>query len=275
MSGSARSTGFGTLEQRINERSRENYQQFDVATNLELGKLLPESAGISIPVYASVSKTIAAPEYDPYDLDVKLKEKISAAPAQNKDSIRNEAIDVRTIKTVNFTNVKKNNTSGKKQRIYSIENFDVSYSYYKEEHVNPLIEKNEVIRHRAGFGYNYAGQPDYWEPLRTGIKSNSPWLALLRDININPVPSLLSFRADVFRQFGSFRPRNVGGPKGILPETYDKYFTFDRIYNLRWDLTRSLNVDFSATNKAWIDEDTGRLDKSEKQTMWDNFLKRG
>lgn len=275
VSGSARSTGFGTLEQRINERSRENYQQFDVATNLELGKLLPESAGISIPVYASVSKTIAAPEYDPYDLDVKLKEKISAAPAQNKDSIRNEAIDVRTIKTVNFTNVKKNNTSGKKQRIYSIENFDVSYSYYKEEHVNPLIEKNEVIRHRAGFGYNYAGQPDYWEPLRTGIKSNSPWLALLRDININPVPSLLSFRADVFRQFGSFRPRNVGGPKGILPETYDKYFTFDRIYNLRWDLTRSLNVDFSATNKAWIDEDTGRLDKSEKQRMWDNFLKGG
>lgn len=275
VSGSIRSTGFGTLEQRINERSRENFKQFDVATNLELGKLLPESAGISIPVYASVSKTVAAPEYDPYDLDVKLKEKISAAPAQYKDSIRNEAINERTIKTINFTNVKKTNVSGKPQKIYSIENFDISYSYYKEEHVNPLIEKNEIIRHRAGLGYNFSGSPKYWEPLREGIKSNSPWLSLLRDINFNPVPSLLSFRADAFRQFGAFRPRNVGGPKGMLPETYDKFFTFDRIYNLRWDLSRSLNIDFSATNKAWIDEDTGRLDKAEKERMWDNFFKGG
>lgn len=275
VSGSARSTGFGALEQRINERSRENFQQFDVATNLELGKLLPESAGISIPVYASVSKIIAAPEYDPYDLDIKLKDKLENAPVHQKDSIRTEAVEARTIKTVNFTNVKKNNIAGKKQRIYSIENFDISYSYYKEEHINPLIEKNEVTRHRAGLGYNYSGTPNYWEPLRPAIKSGSPWLAMLRDFNLNPVPSLISFRADVFRQFGAFRPRNVGGPKGVLPETYDKYFTFDRVYNLRWDLSRSINVDFSATNKSWIDEDTGRLDGDEKKRMWDNFWKGG
>ena len=275
ISGSARSTGFGSIEQRINERSRDNLTQFDVATNLELGKLLPASAGMSIPVYASLSKTVGTPEYDPYDLDVKLKDKIREAPGNQRDSIRNDAADVRTIKSVNFTNVKKNNTSGKQPKIYSIENIDVSYSYYQEVQVNPLIEKNEIIRHRAGLGYNYAGQPKYWEPLKTGMKSNSPWLAAIKDINLNPVPSLLSFRADAFRQFGSFRPRNVGGPKSVLPETYDKFFTFDRIYNLRWDLTRSLNLDFTATNRAWIDEDTGRLDKEEKKRMWDNFLNGG
>ncbi len=49
VSGSAHSTGFGTLEQRINERSRDDFKQFDVATQLELGKLLPQKAGISIP----------------------------------------------------------------------------------------------------------------------------------------------------------------------------------------------------------------------------------
>ena len=87
------------------------------------------------------------------------------------------------------------------------------------------------------------------------------------------MPSLLGFRADVNRQFGAFRPRNVGGPKGGLPETYDKFFTFDRIYNLRWDLTRSLNIDYTAMNKSWVDEDSGRLDKGEKKRMWDNFGK--
>ncbi len=86
---------------------------------------------------------------------------------------------------------------------------------------------------------------------------------------------MLGFRADVNRQFGAFRPRNVGGPKFGLPETYDKYFTFDRFYNLRWDLTRSLNLDFTATNKSWIDEDSGRLNSDEKRKVWDNFLKGG
>lgn len=275
ISGNYHSTGFGTIEQRVNERSREDFTQFDVATQLELGKLLPQKAGISIPFYASYSKSVSTPEYDPYDLDIKLKDKIKAAPGNQKDSIREDAVDVKTIKSVNFTNVKKNNISGKKQQIWSIENIDVSYSYYKEEQHNPLIEKNELTRHRAGLGYNYSSSPKYWEPAKRLIKSKSPWLAFIKDFNLNPLPSLLGFRADINRQFGAYRPRNVGEPKGSLPETYDKYFTFDRIYNLRWDLTRSFNVDFQATNKAWIDEDSGRLDKTERKRMWDNLWKGG
>lgn len=275
ISGSAHSTGFGTLEQRVNQRSRDNFTQVDVATNLELGKLLPKKAGMSIPVYASLQRTVSAPEYDPYDLDIRLKSKVSAAPASQKDSIRNDAVDLKTIKTVNFTNVKKTNTSGKKQQIWSVENIDVSYSYYKEEQQNPLIESNEVIRHRAGLGYNYTSSPKYWEPMKSAIKSKSNWFSLIKDFNINPMPSLLGFRADMYRQFGSFRPRNVGGPKGGIPETYDKFFTFDRVYNLRWDLTKSINIDYSATNKAWVDEDSGRLGKPERRRVWDNFWKGG
>lgn len=275
ISGSARSTGWGTLEQRVNERSREAFTQIDVATNLELGKLLPAKAGMSIPVYASYSKTVTTPEYDPYDLDIKLKDKLNAASGAAKDSIRNDAIDVKTIKTVNFTNVKKNNTSGKKQQIWSIENWDVSYSYYKEEQHNPLIESNEVIRHRAGLGYNYTSTPKFWEPAKKMIKSRSPWVAAVKDFNINPIPTLLGFRADVNRQFGTYRPRSVGTPKNLIPETYDKYFTFDRTYNLRWDFSRSLNLDFTALNRAWVDEDSGRLDEAEKKRMWHNFWKGG
>lgn len=275
ISGSARSAGFGTIEQRVNERSREDFTQFDVATNLELGKLLPEKAGMSIPVYASISQTVASPEYDPYDLDVKLKDKLNATPANLRDSIRDQAVDVRTIKTVNFTNVKRNSTNGKKPKLWSIENIDVSYSYYKEEQHNPLIESNEITRHRAGLGYNYTSTPTYIEPLKKVIKSKSLWYGLIKEFNFNPMPSLLGFRADVNRQFGAYRPRNVGGPKLGLPETYDKYFTFDRIYNMRWDLTRSLNLDFTATNKAWVDEEAGRLDKEQKRRVWDNFMKGG
>ena len=188
-------------------------RQLDIATSLELGKLLPQKAGISIPFYASIQKQVSSPQYDPYDLDIQLKDKFNAAPADKRDSIRDDAVDVRTIKTVNFTNVRKLNTTGKKQQLWSIENIDVSYSLYKEEQHNPLIENNEVTRHRAGVGYNYTTTPKYWEPFKGFIKSKSPWFSLVKDFNINPMPSLLGFRADINRQFGAFRPQECGWSK--------------------------------------------------------------
>lgn len=275
LSGNVKSRGFGTLEQRANERSREDLTQFDMATNLELGKLLPSRAGISIPVYAGISQTLSTPEYDPYDLDIKLKDKVNSAPSNKQDSIREDAVDVMITKTVNFTNVKKINVSGKKQRLWSIENIDLSYSYTKIERHNPLIENEEIKRHRGGLGYNFASTPKFVEPFKRLIRSKSPWYDLIRDLNFNPSPSLIGFRADINRQFGAFRPRNVGGPKNVLPETFDKYFTFDRYYNFRWDITRSLNFDFTATNRARVDEDSGRLDKFERTRLRNNFWKGG
>jgi len=270
-------TGFGTLEQRVNERARENFMQFDAATNVELGKLLPKAAGLSIPVYASISQTVRTPEYDPYDQDTKLKTKLGNSSGKLKDSIRNVAVDKTTIKTLNFTNIRLQPKG--KQRIWSPSNLDVSYSYIKFEQTNPLILKNDVIKHRGGLGYTYNTQPKYIEPFKTIIKSRSPWYALVRDFNFNPKPSLLQFRADVNRQFGEFVPRivnNFDQKVERVDTTYDKFFTFDRYYNLRWDLTRSLNIDFSAVNNARIDEPQGRLDTKEKRdTVRENFFKGG
>ncbi len=218
VSGSIRSVGFGTLEQRVNERSREDLTQFDAATSLELGKLLPAKAGMSIPVYASISQTMSTPQYDPYDLDIELKDKINGAPPSQRDSIRSDAVDVTSVKTISFLNVRKNNTTGKRQRIWSIENFDVSYAYSKAERHNPLIENDEVIKHRAGVGYNYTATPKFKEPFKRMIKSQSPWYNLIKDFNFNPTPSLIGFRADINKQFGAFRAKSVGVPKVVYPK---------------------------------------------------------
>lgn len=277
----ARSTGFGTIEQRVNERSREYFSQLDIATSLQLGKLLPKKAGLEIPFYASYAQVVMTPEYDPYDQDVNFREKLKTLSQPEKDSARNYAQDFTAITTVNITNMRKMKTNGSKPRIYDISNFDVSYSYTKTEKRNPLIEQDVTERYYGGLGYNYAPQPKYWEPFKKLIKTRSNWFSLIRDVNFNYRPSLLSFRADVNRQFGAARAREVQIP-GVppspfrIPETYDKYFTFDRVYNLRWDITRSLNIDFSATNNARIDEPDGRIDtKEKKDSVRRNFLKGG
>ncbi len=266
VSANTHSKGFGTLEQRVNDRYRDDFMQFDVSANMELGKLLPKQAGISIPVFASYSQTVSTPEYDPYDLDVKLKDKLRASPASKRDSIRKDAIDFVSTKTVNFTNVRKNKTNGKKPKIYDISNFDFNYSYVQVKAHNPLIENNEVTRHRGGLGYNFMPQPKYIEPFKKIFKkTKTHWFDLIKDFNINPVPSQLSFRADLNRQFGAIRPRSVGSSKYFIPETYDKYFTFQRDYILRWNFTRSLNLDFVATNNSRIDEPFGRINTAAKR----------
>src|SRR4029077_2555581 len=135
--------------------------QLDAATNLELGKLLPKKAGISIPFYASVSKSVSMPEFDPYDLDIKLKDKLAAAQASQRDSIKEQAVDATTIKSFNFTNVRKNNITRKKLKLRHIENFDLTYSYTSSEHHNPSAEEDELINYKGGLGYNYVGIQKY------------------------------------------------------------------------------------------------------------------
>jgi len=276
VSGSYRSVGFGTLEQKVNERSREDYLQWDVSTNLDLGKLLPRSAGIQIPMYAGISKTISTPEYDPYDLDLKLDDKIDNAPSKSAaDSIRRDAIDETTIKTISFTNVKKNKTNNKPAQLWDISNIDLNYSFSHHQRTNPIIELEDIKRTRAAIGYNFAPQPKFIEPLKKVVKSKSPWLALIRDFNFNYKPSLISVKADVFRQFGVLRNRNVG-TSFKLPENYNKFFYFDRYYTLRWDLTRSLTLDFNAVNNARVDEPYGRIDtKEKKDSVLKNLLRGG
>ncbi|BAV04191.1 T9SS outer membrane translocon Sov/SprA [Filimonas lacunae] len=270
------SAGWGSIEQRTNERARESMMQFDAALQIDAGKMMPKSIGVTMPIYASINRTTYTPEYDPYNLDVKLKDVLSTT--RNKDSVRNVALDQTTIKTLNFTNVRFGNT-GKKPKLWSISNFDFSYSYTSTVQTSPLITRNSVIKHHGGFGYTYNGTAKYITPFKRWIKSKSGWFSLVKDFNFNLTPSLIGFRTDINRQFGTYIPRIISTYDNKVERvdtTYDKYFTFDRYYNLRWDLARSLNLDFNAINKAYVDEPAGRLDtKAKRDSVRDNFFKGG
>jgi cell surface protein SprA len=275
MSANVHTIGFGQLEQRVNERFRDDFQQFDISTNLQLGKLLPKQFGLEIPFFANLSQTISTPEFDPYDKDVTLKEKLRIFK-DDRDSIRNDAVDYVGLKTINFTNVRFNQPANKKIKLWSISNFDFSYSFTETKQNNPLVESNQVSKSQGGLGYNYSSEAKYIEPFKKMIKAPTRWLDFIRNFNFNPMPSLIGVRVDTRRQFGAFRPRNVGGGPFKIPETYDKYFVIDRNYNMRWDLTRSLNVDFKAINNSRVDEPFGRIDNKEKRdSLMKNFLKGG
>ena len=273
--------GFGSIESKIQERSRENLTQLDAALNIDAGKLLPKATKLSLPVFASISKTVRTPQFDPYDKDVLYKDKIRAASNQNKkDSIKNVSLDQTTIKTINLTNMKV--AAPAKPKLWSPSNLDLSLSYTQTINTSPTIAENKVDKYRGNIGYSFQTTPKYIEPFKKLIKSKSKWFGLIKDFNFNPTPSTIAIRADINRQFGRFIPRivNTDLTKGNNVErvdtTYDKFFTFDRAYNVNWDVSRSLRLDFTATNNARVDEPMGTIDtKAKKDSVRENFFKGG
>jgi cell surface protein SprA len=271
------SYGFGTIEQNVNERALNDMVQYDIATNIDAGKLLPKKAGITVPVYASIDKTVLTPHYDPFDQDVLLSYELNRKGA-NRDSIKSAALDQTTIKTLNFTNVRFGQ-KGKKPKFWSISNFDFSYSYTNTLETSPTVTKSSLVKQRGGIGYTYNGTPKYITPFKKWIKSKSPWVAFIKDFNFNLQPSLIGFRTDINKQTGLYVPRVVnayGDSVQYIDSSFNNNFTFDRYYNLRWDLSKSLNVDFSSVDNAVVDQPYGLVNtRAKKDSVWHNFLKGG
>ncbi|HQV77890.1 MAG TPA: cell surface protein SprA [Chitinophagales bacterium] len=285
-SGNMHSIGYGDLEQRLNQRYRDNYYQYDIATNLQLGNLIPEKAGLQIPVYAQFSQAISTPQYDPYELDVELKDKFEVINTDANlskerkkeliDSTKRVAQDVTTIKSFNVTNLHKERTNPQKEpRVYDVENFNFTYAFIQTDKRNPIIENERITRHRGSLGWNFSPKPLVWTPFKK-LKNNSIHLKPIKEFNLNLKPNSVSFRTDVNRQYGVQKIRDIGGDGLVIQPTYDKYFTWDRFWSIKYNLTKSINIDFTANNKARVDEPDGAIDTKEKRdTVRRNFWKFG
>lgn len=276
LSGNLHTAGFGTLEQQIDERYKDNFYQYAASVNLELGRFLPSSVGLRLPLYASVSQSFSNPEFDPYDLDIDLKEKLSdIAIAYGQDSAnayRKTVIDYATIRSINLTNVRVERAKTATPHLWDIQNFNLTLAYSDEDNSDPTIQYDRIRHYKAAMGYNYSAKPKFITPFEKVIDKKYKWLAPVRDFNFNLLPTGYSFSTEINRQYGETLMRDIYGD-GLIEPTYDKYFTWDRLYGLKLEPSKSIKVDFSATNNSRIDEPYGAIDTKEKRdSVWQNFL---
>lgn len=252
LAGNFSSIGFGALDQKVQERSRENVYGYDFAANLELGKFFPQNWGLRLPFYGQISNTTRTPEFDPYDLDITVEQKLDDATSKpERDSIRSVVQDAVNIKSFNFTNVGKQATGrGKKPRPWDIENVSVSYSYTETERRDPLIELDQQKQYTGGLNYQFSRQVKYLEPFKF-IKAKP--LAIISNFNVNPLPNSFNFTTLMDREFTTTKYRFTGLDEKFST-FYIKRFGWDRNYDLQWDLTKSLNITYAATNRGVIDE---------------------
>jgi cell surface protein SprA len=273
ISANNRTAGFGTIEQNMNQRAKTGLSQIDIATNIDAGKLLPKETRLSLPIFASINKSTETPLFDPFDKDILYQDKINSLSGAKKDSVINASADQTTIKTLNFTNVRF--MPGKNTTLVSLSNLDFSYSYSQLSQTSPLIQENKMVKQRGAIGYTYNHNSKPIEPFKKLLKNSSPWLNWAKELNLTPTPNLISFRTVLDRQYGEFTPRVVSSYDGTTEKvetTYNKYFTMVRLFNLRWPLTRSLNMDFNATMNSRIDEPDGPIDTQIKRDSINRML---
>ncbi len=268
MSGNMYTAGYGNIDQRVNQRARENFNQFNVSTTVNAGKLLPQDWGVQLPVFAGYSQAVTNPVYDPYDLDVNFKDKLKNA--QNKiikNEIKKNAQTFAAVKSLNFQNVRIVPKNDKIKQPWDLQNFDVSYAYNQTDKRNPLLDKDLVDEHHGSFGYSFAPQTKPIEPFKKLISSKGKYLRFIKDFNFNVLPSNFTFRTNIDRLIGETQIKNIDDGNYKIPANFYKFFTWGRNYNLRWELTKSLSFDYSAQNNSRIDEPDGRINTPEKKEI--------
>ena len=284
LAGNISTAGFGTIEQKVNERQQETIYGYDFATNLEMGKFFSEKTALRIPVHYDISETFKDPEFNPINPDIKFKDDLSTfEDVDQRDSVKKISQDYTKRTSFNIINMKKMRTgTSKKPKIYDIENFDVSYQYSSQFHRNIDIEYDSKKTYKGGLGYTYTNIPKNHKPFaKSKFLRKRKSLALIRDFNINLLPKQLGFRTTLDRLYNETMMRKKTRALIIIEPTYVKTFQWNRTYDLRWDLARSLKVDYRAIAQARVEEPAGVVDRSSpnysdyRDTVWSSIANFG
>ncbi|MCC7466105.1 MAG: cell surface protein SprA, partial [Saprospiraceae bacterium] len=255
LSGNYTGIGWGSIEERLAQRQREEVIQYDVSTNIELSKFLPEKSGIKLPFYAQYSNVTRNPEFDPYDLDIKLKDKLREAPnTAVRDSIKTGAQNVTVVKGFNFTNVRKER-KGAPRKVplpWNIENFSLTYAYNEQDKRTPFILNDEQRQYKGGLDWQYGTGLKPFTPFKKLIKKDK-YLKFITEFNFNPLPNTYGFNT-IMERFRGVTVYRFAGEDPALNTYHNRRFTWDRNYDLGWDITKALRFNFDANARSLIDE---------------------
>jgi cell surface protein SprA len=273
--------GFGSLDQKVSQRTRNFTTQWGISSNISLDKFIPAKLGIKLPMYVSYDETSIAPKYNPLNPDVLLKTTLNNIPdPTTKKLYKSFTIDDTKRRSLNFTNIQKVKTKkDAKPHIYDVENLTLTTSYSETERHNINLKNYNQRFYKGGLGYSYNASPKSYEPFKNATWLKSPWFKLIKDVNFTFLPSSVTFRTDLNRSFTKteyFQGNPIS--EGVQSPLFEKSFTFTRNYGMIWNFTKSLSVDYNATSGGVIDEpswDPNKNKEAYKDSIIHNLEKLG
>lgn len=276
--GKRSTVGFGSIEQGPNQRSREDFQQYDVVTNLNLGQLMPKKWGVQLPFNYGRSEELITPQYDPEFQDIELDARLDNTEDQaERDRIKEQAVTYTKRQSVNLIGVRKERTDEtKKPQFYDIENFTGSFSYNQTDHhdfeIEDAVEQN--VRVGATYNHNFTAKPV--EPFKKNDSLfRGKYWQFLKDFNFNYLPTNISVSSNITRQYNEqkFREIELLQDNISLPRLYQRNFLYDWQYTINHNLTNSLRFNFTSTNNMVVNnylEDGGLINND--IGIWDGFF---
>ncbi len=274
-------SGFGSLEQGPSQRSLEDVKQYDVVTNINIGQLLPKKWGVQLPFNYGQSEELITPKFDQFYKDLTLESRLEAANSNaEREQIKNQSEDYTKRQSINFIGVRKNRTSEAKPRFYDVENITLNYSYNKVEHRDFEIENavNKTLRVGANYAHNFNAITIEPFQKNDSLFTGKYW-RFLKDFNFNLLPTNITINTNINRQFNKqrFREIDLTGSNIGVEELFRRNYTFDFEYGINYNLTKSLQFNFIASNNNIVrnyfkDNDLIAGEQDDNLDVWDGFF---
>ena len=282
LGGHIETAGFGSVDQSLNERRLDDYSQFNVAVQADLGRFLPEKVKLKAPIYYSMTKEKTSPKYNPLDQDVLLKDALDDCTTDaERDSVNAYAIERSTIQNFSLSGLKFD-VQSKNPMPWDPANFTVNFSFTKQSKNDPTTEYEYTNDYRGSFGYSYAPFIKPFKPFKN-LKGKSKNAKFLKDWELRWLPNSISFLTNMTRYYYEQQTRSETDVMFQLPVSVSKNWLWDRQLQLQWNLTKSLSFSFNSNTSARIEETVGAVNRKLfpdryrdwKDTVWQSIKSMG
>ncbi|MCU0398453.1 MAG: cell surface protein SprA, partial [Cyclobacteriaceae bacterium] len=148
-----------------------------------------------------------------------------------------------------------------------------SFSYRYSDNTRKNFTLTESLRKDQGasIAYNFAPKGAGIEPFKNSEGLKAPYLKFIKDFNLSLLPTSIMVRGDLDRSFSRIIYRNS---LSSSDPNYLKYFTFNRTYNVQWNISKNLSFTYAARANAIVDEPEGDIDTAEKRDSVKTNLKK-
>ena len=271
-------SGFGGIEQSVAQRKNEDDLNYSVTTNFDLGRLLPEKAKLTFPMYYSYSKEKVTPKYNPFDTDMLLSDALEAfSDNRERDSLRSLTTHTETSKNLSFSGVRLNISSRKHPMPYDPANFSFSYSRSTQFTEGETTVYERELNWKASMNYSWSPNWKAWEPFKD-LKGKSKWLDIVKAQNLAFCPQNITFSTDMNRSYYELQERDLENPGDYssLPASFSQNWIWNRNFSLKWDIFKALHFSFQSGTRAEIEEPYTQVNKDlypDRYEAWKDSVK--
>ncbi len=254
--------GFGSVDQSLSNRRLDNYNQYNIAVQADLGRFIPEKVKLHAPIYYSYNNEKTTPRFNPLDQDVELDDAIAICETkEQKDSVMEYAVTQRTTQNFSISGLKFDVKTMKNPMPWDPANFSFSYSFSKQHLNDPENVYENTNDYRGSMQYSWTPYFKPFKPFSHFINEKNKNMKFFRDWELSWLPTNVAFSTNISRYYYEQQTRNETGIEVELPVSVSKNFLWDRQFSLSWNFTKSLSATFNSNTTAHIMEPVGQVNR--------------